>query len=255
MTVNIILQARMNSSRLPGKVLMPILGQPMLALQVARLARVTQVDKLIIATSIEPSDDAIERLCNSLNITCFRGSLNNVLDRYYQASQLHPSEHIVRITGDCPLIDAQVVDHIILEHLTGGFDYTSNCEPPTFPDGLDVEVMRSSSLSFAWKNATKPSELEHVTPFIRNNNDIFTSTNFNHHSDLSHLRLTVDEPEDFDLINRIYNSLYPINSNFTLTDILTLMSKEPELIKINQQLTRNDGSTKSLIKDKELGHE
>ncbi|MBA6253839.1 MULTISPECIES: cytidylyltransferase domain-containing protein [unclassified Colwellia] len=254
MTVNIILQARMNSSRLPGKVLMPILGQPILALQIARLAKVTQVNKLIIATSTEPSDDAIDRLCDTLNIACFRGNLNNVLDRYYQASLLYPSEHIVRITGDCPLIDAQVIDHVILAHLTGGFDYTNNCEPATFPDGLDVEVMTKKTLKSSWLQAVKPSELEHVTLFIRNHPEQFSCGSYLHECDLSAHRWTVDEQEDFELVERIYNDLYPKNNNFSFQDILKYLAKHPALLKINQDFTRNQGLLTSLKNDKEQGY-
>jgi len=255
MTTNIILQARMSSSRLPNKVLKPLLGKAMLAHQLDRLQRTKLVDNIIVATSNETNDDAIAQLCDELNINCFRGSLDDVLDRYYQASQQFPSEHIVRITGDCPLIDPAVIDEVIALHQVQGSDYTSNCQPATFPDGLDVEVFTRSALSLAWQQAKKPSEREHVTAYIRNNSESFKQVNYSHHVNLSHYRWTVDEPEDFELIDKIYQNLYPKKPRFGLTDVLELLQQQPELTKINQQFTRNEGLIKSLIKDKELGYE
>jgi len=136
-----ILQARTSSSRLPGKVLKPILGKPMLLLQIERVRRARKIDKLVVATSNDPSDDGIEALCKQHGIDCFRGSLNDVLDRFYRAALTYNPEHIVRLTGDCPLIDPELVDSIIDMHLEGNYDYTSNAIQMTFPDGLDVEIL------------------------------------------------------------------------------------------------------------------
>lgn len=245
----IILQARMSSSRLPNKVLMPILGKPMLARQIDRLSTIKTPHTLIIATSSQPSDDRIEQLCQQLNINCFRGSLDDVLARYYQAAvefgQNKTIKNIVRITGDCPLIDSEIIDNVIELFLTSNSDYCSNCAPATLPDGLDVEVFSLAALEKAYLLAKKPSEREHVTPFIRNNPQLFKVDNYNHQSDLSHYRWTVDEAEDFDLITKIYQALYPSNAHFTLADILALMNQQPELIKINQHINRNEGLLKS----------
>lgn len=250
-----ILQARFNSSRLPGKVLKPILGKAMLAHQIERLQQTHLLNKIIVATSTHSADDNIEKLCDSMGVECFRGQLNNVLDRYYQVAKIYQPEHIVRVTGDCPLIDSDIVDQVIDLHLHSNADYTSNCNPPTLPDGLDVEVFNFAALKTAWLNSKKPSEKEHVTPYIRNNHHLFQLQNFNYPQDLSQYRWTVDEPEDFELINIIYQELYPKNPYFKLNDILKLLKIKPELSNINQNFERNEGLQASLEQDKELGFE
>lgn len=241
----IILQARMSSSRLPNKVLMPILGKPMLAHQIARLSQVKTPHKLIIATSDQKSDDAIAELCSKLNVNCFRGSLEDVLARYYQAAQAYNIDNsvknVVRVTGDCPLIDSNTIDQVIELFLTSKVAYCSNCIPATLPDGLDVEVFTLAALKKAYQLAKKPSEREHVTPFIRNNPQLFTTKNFFHSPDLSHYRWTVDEAADFKLVSEIYQALYPKNQYFKLADIVRLMQQQPELAKINQHINRNEG--------------
>ncbi|MEI8624050.1 glycosyltransferase family protein [Pseudoalteromonas sp. B137] len=255
----IILQARMSSSRLPNKVLLPILDKPMLAHQVARLQRIKTPHRLIIATSHEVSDDSIEVLCQQLNIDCFRGNLTDVLARYYHAAMTFKSKdsnvnkitNIVRVTGDCPLIDAEIIDDVIGLFVKNDSDYCSNCAPATLPDGLDVEVFSFDALEKAYQFAKKPSEREHVTPFIRNNPLLFTLSNYTHQPDLSHYRWTVDEPKDFELITKIYEHLYPQKQNFTLADIITLMQEKPELAKINHHIMRNEGLLKSEKEDQQ----
>lgn len=243
MKINIILQARTSSTRLPNKVLMPILGKPMLVHQIERLKQLTCINQLIIATSKEPSDDSIEQLCQQENITCFRGSLNNVLERYYQASQAYPSEHIIRLTGDCPVIDSDIITEVINLHLCEKADYTSNCIPPTLPDGLDVEIFTSKALAETWKKASTALEQEHVTPFIRESG-LFKCENYQYSYDYSHLRWTVDEPEDFQLITSIFNELYPNMPHFKLHDILDLIARQPALSSVNQKFMRNEGLEK-----------
>mgnify|MGYP001942273858 CR=1 FL=1 len=255
MQVLAILQARFNSTRLPGKVLKPILGKAMLAQQVERLQQVKSVDKLIIATSSQASDDVIEQLCQKLAVNCYRGSLDDVLDRYYQASKNHQAQHIVRITGDCPLIDIDIVEQVVNMHTTSNFDYTSNIQPATFPDGLDVEIFKFSALEKAWLGANKPSEREHVTLYIRNNPDLYNCQNFTHTKDLSHLRWTVDEPEDFDFVTKVYQALYQKKPFFNYSDIISLLIEQPHLQTINQKYIRNEGLLKSQAQDKELGYE
>jgi len=249
----LILQARMSSSRLPNKVLMPILGKPMLAQQIDRLSTLKTPHKLIIATSSQTSDNPIEQLCQQLGVNCFRGSLDDVLDRYYQAAlefaQSKKTANIVRITGDCPLIDSEVIDKVINLFLTSDSDYCSNCAPATLPDGLDVEVFSFNALEQAFQYANKTSEREHVTPFIRNNPQLFKVDNFNHQPDLSHYRWTVDEAEDFDLVTKIYQALYPKNTHFALADILELIETKPELAQINKHIIRNEGLLKSELAD------
>lgn len=255
----IILQARTSSSRLPGKVLLPILDKPMLSHQIARLKHVKTPHKLIIATSKLASDDGIERLCQELNVSCFRGPLDDVLDRYYQAAKANnPNDTvktIVRVTGDCPVIDSEIIDNVIeLFHQTGA-DYCSNCDPATLPDGLDVEVFTFAALTKAWNEAKKTSEREHVTPYIRNNKTIFTCVNYVYPNDLSHYRLTVDEDVDFDLITHIYQALYPVKQDFNLNDIVTFLKQSPELSQLNQHIIRNEGLIKSELADQEQHHD
>lgn len=237
MTVNAILQARMSSTRLPGKVLKPILGKPMLVHQIDRIKRSTLIDEIIVATSDHSSDDEIESLCKSLEIKCIRGSLHDVLARYYQASLAYPSEHIVRVTGDCPIIDPDIIDKVIALHTSSNADYTSNCTHPTFPDGLDTEVFTFSALEAAYLNASSSEEREHVTPYLYAEKSKNTCKELCHSSNLSHLRWTVDQPEDFILIELIYNALYPDNPNFTFTEVLALIEEKPELTQINKKFS------------------
>ncbi|MDB4281777.1 glycosyltransferase family protein [Paraglaciecola sp.] len=255
MTTHVILQARVSSTRLPGKVLKLIIGKAMLAHQIARVQRAKLVDKIIIATSEDRSDDAIAQLCEHLSIPCFRGNLLDVLDRFYQASLAFPSEVIVRLTGDCPLIDSDIIDEVIDAHLNGSNNYTSNCEPASFPDGLDVEVFNYSALKTTWTNAKKPSEREHVTLFIRNHPELFSCGSVQHDTDLSNLRWTVDEKEDFIFVEQIYQALYRPNPAFTFNDILHYLEQYPDVAKINQSFTRNEGLLTSEKKDKEQGYD
>ncbi|MDB4279398.1 glycosyltransferase family protein [Paraglaciecola sp.] len=249
-TTNIILQARMSSCRLPEKVLKPILGQPMLVRQIERLQRANLVDEIIIATSDEPTDDAIELLSRDLNLFCFRGNLNNVLDRYYQANQEYPSEHIVRVTGDCPLIEPEIIDSVVQLHITENNDYTSNCDPNTFPDGLDVEVLTQSTLQRIHYCANKRSEREHVTLFIQNNPGLFKQGNLAFSTDYSAYRWTVDEVEDFEFVTKVYEHLYNKKPHFSFQDILNLIEDHPELKEINHQFQRNAGLENSLNLEK-----
>ena len=163
-----ILQARASSRRLPGKVLKPILGRPMLERQIERLRRARRLDGLVVATSTDAGDDAIDALCRSLGVECFRGSLEDVLDRFYRAVLRHAPQSAVRLTADCPLADPAVIDRLVELHAAGGYDYTSNTLVRTYPDGLDAEVVALPCLEAAWREAALPSEREHVTPFIYN---------------------------------------------------------------------------------------
>jgi spore coat polysaccharide biosynthesis protein SpsF len=244
-----ILQARVSSTRLPGKVLEPILGQPMLARQIERLARCQAIDRLIVATSRDASDDAIADLCRELGVECFRGSLDDVLDRFYQAAIHHAPEHVVRLTGDCPLADPALIDALIRFHLAEDSDYTSNCHEPSLPDGLDAEVMRMAALATAWREARLPSEREHVTPFIRNHPQRFRIRLWKHPVDLSAHRWTVDEAADLAFVRAVYAALYPRDPAFGMQDVLDLIAQKPELAALNAGIRRNAGYEKSLRED------
>ncbi len=244
-----ILQARISSSRLPGKVLKPILGRPMLERQLERLARVTRIDKLIVATSDDKSDDALAALCQSLGITAFRGSLDDVLDRFYRAALMHDPVHVVRLTGDCPLCDPKLIDEMIQFYLEGNFDYLSNALEPTYPDGLDVEIFRFSALKTAWKEAGLVSEREHVTPFLYKHREKFNVGSYKGKIDLSRFRWTVDEAEDLELVQKIYETLYPRNPAFTTADILSLLEEKSEWNTFNMKFERNEGYKKSVRED------
>lgn len=245
-----ILQARTSSSRLPGKVLRPILGEPMLARQIERLRRSAHIDPLIVATSAEASDDPLAALCERLGVPCHRGSLNDVLDRFYQAARPLQPAHLIRLTGDCPLADPAVIDACIDYHLAGDYDYTTNALQPTFPDGLDVEVFRFKCLEEAWTEAALDSEREHVTPFIHRRPERYRIGHYRQAEDLSWLRWTVDQPADFEVVESIYNALYPAKPDFDTADILAFLAAQPELARRNIDITRNEGYLKSLAADR-----
>lgn len=246
-----IVQARVSSSRLPAKVLRTILGHPMLARQLERLRRCKHVDQIVVATSDDPSDEAINELCSAESVQCFRGNLNDVLDRFYQcASKLQPA-HVVRLTGDCPLTDPDLIDEVIGFHIHGDYDFVSNAIEPSFPDGLDVAVFRFRLLEQAWRLARLPSEREHVTPYMRRNAERGKIANYPGKPDRSHMRWTVDEPADFTFVCAIYERLYPDKPDFSSADIYRLLEREPELLKINAGIGRNEGLQRSLQLDTE----
>jgi spore coat polysaccharide biosynthesis protein SpsF (cytidylyltransferase family) len=244
-----ILQARCSSSRLPGKVLLPILGEPMLFRQIERLNRCASFDKLIVATSSDLTDDPLAFECTTHRVEFFRGSLDDVLDRFVQAAKPYQPETVVRLTGDCPLADPALIDEVIKYFYEGNYDYVSNCDPPTFPDGLDVEVMRFSSLEAAHHEAVLPSHREHVTPFVRSDPERFLIGNYACDTNRSHLRWTVDEPEDFEFVRSIYEMLYPAKPDFRTDDILNALEKHRNLQSINSKFERNEGVEKSLVAD------
>ena len=246
-----ILQARTSSSRLPGKVLMQILGRPMLALQLERLRRCRKIDHLVVATSDHPSDDVLAALCADLGLPVCRGSLDDVLSRFAGAAQPYAPDVVVRLTGDCPLADPQLIDEVIENFLSADYDYLSNCAPATYPDGLDVEVFSYRALLEAETEAVLPSHREHVTPFIRRQPERFRVGNLAAEGDCSHLRWTVDEPEDFVFVSEIYERLYPQKPDFSSLDILALLKAHPELQNMNARFERNEGARKSLQADTE----
>lgn len=247
--ITAIVQARLSSTRLPGKVLKPILGRPMIELQLERLKGVKAVDNLIVAISNDSSDDQLESLCNKLDVQCHRGSLDDVLDRFYQAAITIDPEHIVRLTGDCPLTDCAVIDRVIEYYFEGNYDYASNTIEPSFPDGLDAEIFSFDALKKAWQEAELPSEREHVTPYLHKNKSLFKVGSYREEPDNSHMRWTVDEEKDFKFVSAVYETLYPDNQNFDMADIFALLERRPELLKLNDGIERNEGYTSTLKKD------
>lgn len=249
----VIIQARMGSSRLPGKVLKQACGRTLLELQYERIQAAKTIDHIIIATTQAIVDEAIVECCKTGNMSCYQGSENDVLDRYYQAARqagASPGDAIIRVTGDCPLLDPEVLDQVVNLFWSSGVDYASNVNPPTFPDGMDIEVFKYEALEKAWQEAQLTSEREHVTPYLRNHSEIFSQANYLCSNDLSALRLTVDEPEDLEIIRSIYEQLYPPKGVFLLADILALIDANPHLLDTNQGITRNAGYDKSLREDK-----
>ncbi len=245
-----VVQARVSSTRLPAKVLAPILGEPMLARQLERVLRAQRLDAVVVATSTDPSDDPLEAVCAEAVVDCFRGTLDDVLDRFHAAAERYGADHVVRLTGDCPLIDPAVIDAVVDLHLSAAFDYTSNVQPPTFPDGLDAEAIRAETLDTVWQEARLPSEREHVTPFVLKHSERFRLGNLENAEDLSPLRWTVDEPEDLGFVRAVYEALYPADPAFEMRDVLALLARRPELAGINTHIERNEGMKPSLEADR-----
>lgn len=247
--VTIMLQARMDSRRLPGKVMIHISGKPMIWHIINRLKNVKLADEIILLTTKKSSDDILIKIAEKNNILHYRGAINDVLTRYYNCAQKFSSNIIIRITGDCPLIDPLLVDQLIKFYQLHSYDYVSNTLKPTYPDGLDVEIFSFNTLQQLEKLTTKKSDREHVTSFIMKNKSHFKIFNFENTEDLSTLRWTVDQKNDLKLIRKIYNLMKP-NTLFSSKTILKLIKKYPDLLKINNDIIRNEGYVKSLKKDR-----
>jgi spore coat polysaccharide biosynthesis protein SpsF (cytidylyltransferase family) len=248
-----LIQARMTSTRLPGKILADVNGRPMLARMFERVKAAGNIDKIMLVTSTDSSDDPVVELCRREGILCYRGSLDDVLDRYYQAARFIKADVIVRLTGDCPLIDPTVIDLMVDVYHDKHCDYAANSAPPpgTFPDGMDVEVFSFQAIEKAWCEANKPSHREHVTFYLWQNPHLFSLFRYDLNEDLSSIRLTVDYPEDMDIIREIYNRLYERDPLFTMKDILDLLQAAPEIRERNKDIERNKGWASALAKDRQ----
>lgn len=223
MRILTILQARMSSTRLPGKVMRPILGEPMMARQIERLRRARRIGDLVVATSVEPGDQVVADCAERLGCLTFRGPLADVLGRYAAALERHgPADHVVRVTADCPLTDWRVIDQVIERHLAADADYTSNTVERTYPKGLDVEIVRAPLLLAAAGEAQDPYEREHVTPFFYFRPERFRIEQVTQGRDQNLLRWTVDTPADFVFARSVYAALYPAQPDFLSEDILAL---------------------------------
>jgi spore coat polysaccharide biosynthesis protein SpsF len=218
-----ILQARMSSTRLPGKVMKPLLGEPMIGRQIERVARSRRIDRLAVATSVEPGDDPLAAYCEALGVGVFRGPLDDVLSRFMGAAEAFgPADHIVRLTADCPLADPDVIDACIDLHLAAGADYTTNGQQRTYPTGLDVEALPMAALATAAREASDAYDREHVTPYLYRRPERFKLAHLTQDTDTSRLRWTVDHPEDFDFVERVYAALYPDKPDFRMAEVLAL---------------------------------
>jgi spore coat polysaccharide biosynthesis protein SpsF len=235
MKVAAIIQARMNSTRLPGKILYKVMDTALLAFQIERVRRVPLIDEIIVATTTNPGDEPIVELCQKLGVAYYRGPELDVLTRYYEAAIVFKADVIVRLTSDCPVIDPFTVDRVISHYLfhSTNVDYASNIIKRTYPRGMDTEVFSIEALRIAQHEATLMHDREHVTPYIYTNPERFLLEHVQYITNESHHRWTVDTLEDFQLISKIIESLYPSKPNFTLEDMLDLLQKNPEWFEIN----------------------
>lgn len=262
-----IVQARMGASRLPGKVLLDIEGEPMLVRVVERTKRAKSLTEILVATSLEKADDPIEQLCATQGYVCYRGSQQDVLDRYYQAARAYSADVIVRITADCPVIDPLIIDQTVAAFWGYGkklitendglveigspteissppkWDFAANRLPPpwkrTFPIGLDTEVSTYSALERAWQEATQAYQREHVMPYLYENENLFRILLVNHEPDYGHLRWTVDTARDLELIREVY-SRFEGRDDFSWLEVLELFKRDPELTEINREVSHHD---------------
>jgi spore coat polysaccharide biosynthesis protein SpsF len=251
-----IVQARMGSTRLPGKIMMSVRDKPLLHYNIRQVLQSKKIEKLIIATTDLPQDDKIVKFVDLYGIEVFRGNEEDVLDRYFHCAKEFKLDVIVRITSDCPLIDPEIIDECVKKFENGNFDYLSNVhkkidgdwiyDPCGFPHGFAVEVFTFNALENAWKNAKKSSDREHVTQYILDNSKKFKIGGLENQENFSDLRLTLDYQVDFNLIKIIIEK-FPINEIFTLKKIVSFFNNSPEFKKINSNIPFNDGYLKSLI--------
>lgn len=246
-----IIQARVSSTRLPKKVLLPLGDTTVLGSTVRQLKKAKRIDRVIVATSTEREDDAIASHCAEIGVECCRGSLNDVLDRYYLCAKSVDAETIVRITADCPVIDPDLIDLVVEEFNRGKWDYVSNGKmESTYPDGMDVEVFSFGALESAWKEAKFPSEREHVTPYIWKHPERFRVHEIKTSEDLRAVRITIDEPEDYEVLKEIVADVQPLS----LAGIVRYLREHPEVVARSAHLVRNEGYLISLDHDKKAQH-
>lgn len=239
MKIVAIIQARMGSTRLAGKVLRPILDRSMLAHVVERTRRASTITELVIATTTKPEDDVIVEECKRLATGVSRGSELDVLDRYHAAAIERNAGAVVRITSDCPLIDPEVIDHVVGTFLRLEPDYASNKIEPTYPRGLDTEIITRAALERAWQEASEPYQRVHVTPYLYEAPGRFRIAAVKHERDYSRYRWTVDTPEDLEFVRTVYSRLGPGNS-FSWRSVLALLEREPGLSDINRGIIQKD---------------
>ena len=251
MKIIAITQARYGSTRLPGKILKKINDETLLAIHLKRILKSKKINELIVATTVNKEDSEIVKVAKSLGLNSYQGSVNDVLDRFYQSLQGKNTDYVVRLTSDCPLIDPELIDKIIKYTLDNNLDYCSNALNPKYPDGQDIEVFKFSALEKAWKEAKLPSEREHVTPYIWKNSTfnggtLFKSDNFDEGYSYGHLRMTVDELSDFKVINNLITN---IGNNSTWLEYAEYLDKNKNVKAFNEGIGRNEGYSKSINKE------
>jgi len=251
MKVTAIIQARMTSTRLPGKVLMEVMGRPLLSYQIERLRFSNRIDEIIVATTTNKEDDPVAKLAQKEGIKSYRGSEDDVLDRYYQAAEKYGAEHIMRLTADCPLIDPEVCDQVVQCYFYSNFDYVHTGE--TFAEGLDCEIFSLIALKKAWKNAQQKSEREHVTLYFRNHPELFQFGKLDCNTDDSKYRITVDQEEDYVVVKAIIENAYHRNDKYLkIAEIKSFLDTHPEIYSLNADIIRNEGLLNSLREEKQL---
>ena len=254
MKILAITQARYGSSRFPGKILKEIDGKSLLEIHLMRISKSKLISKLKVATTNEADAIRIEECCNKLKIDVYKGSLEDVLERFYFAAKEENPDFLVRLTSDCPLIDPEVIDNVISFTIENDCDYGSNTLNPTYPDGIDVEVFKYSVLKAAYENATLKSDREHVTPYIWKNSSykggkLFKSMSYENIEDYSSHRLTVDKHEDFLVIEKLIKEL---GINKSWKDYVTFLESHNEIMLLNKHFGRNEGYQKSINEDKNI---
>lgn len=254
MKVLAITQARYGSTRLPAKILKEVNGVTLLETHLRRILQSKMITKLKVATTEEEGSKYIIDVCNKVGVEYHQGSVDDVLDRFYQTAKPESPDYVVRVTSDCPLIDADIIDQTINACISGDFDYASNTLIPTYPDGMDVEVFKFSALQAAWRDAKLLSEHEHVTPYIKNNSTvmggkIFKSFNVENAVDLSAIRITVDEQRDFDVVKSLIEN---VGVDKHCADYVAYLDAHKDIKDINSTIMRNEGYAKSLANDKEI---
>jgi len=248
-----IIQARTGSTRLPGKVLKPVLGEPMLARMLERVKRAKSIDAIVVATSEKPRDDAVAELAQKCGVQVFRGSEDDVIDRMYRAAKEAGADVIVGLTGDCPLHDPAVIDEAVRHFIDANDPFAYSGTPANYPEGLDTDICTFTAFEETWKNATLHSEREHFAQYFKNHPERFHGLPWTVGGrDDSAMHWSVDTAQDFEFMTKVFEQLYPTNPSFGKDDILTLLARQPELLEINKGGTGYEGLAKSLEIDEEM---
>jgi|SRR3989339_389252 len=245
---SVIIQARMSSTRLPGKVMMKVIGKPLIGHMIDRLRHASMIDKIIVATSIDNANNLMYDYLKSYGVIVYRGSENDVLARFYEAAHKYKLKYIIRVTADCPLIDPNIIDKFVSDFFSRGADYV--CGTSRLAEGLDTEVFSFEVLEQAYRQAKKKSEREHVTVYVHNNPTLFNLVKIDNETDDGKYRITVDEPVDFEVVKKVFEALYTNQDHiFGIKEIKKFLDQHPEIHALNSAIVRNEGLLKSLAED------